>query len=407
MTFPKRILSVLAVTTGLLGVQTASAQQEVTFALATPLSGPWARLGELSRMGAEMAVQDINNAGGIKALGGAKVRLVVTDVGDSPEKAKNAAERLLASNPNISGGVGAYVSSFTLALTEVTERAKVPWLTLSFASSVTGRGFKFVFQTSPTAEQQAVDSLPTILKMAKDATGKQPTRVGIVMDNTASPVNFTKPMREGLVGKLGLNLVVDQVFTPPLSDAGPLVQQVRAGRPEFLLLLPTAVPDIKLSLEKLTEFGLPRERLPLIGNGGPMGSPDLLNVIGKEQLENMMFITANWPSKGQEALQEEFKKRTGQPWMPLDSISNYGHIWILKEAAEMAASADPVKINDALHRMDLTTGPAKFFPGGRIKFAENGRREDAPLVIVQWQKGVPVTVYPPDAATAKPVWPKQ
>ncbi|MGE0502067.1 MAG: ABC transporter substrate-binding protein [Rhizobiaceae bacterium] len=384
----------------------AHAADDVTLGLAMPLSGPWARLGELSRMGAEMAVEDINAAGGVKALGGAKLRLVVTDVGDSPEKAKNAAEQLLAANPNLSGGIGAYVSSFTLALTEVTERAQIPWVTLSFASSITSRGFNFVYQTSPTAEKQAVDALPTIMKLAEEAVGEKPDRVGIVMDNTASPVNFTKPMREGLVDELGLELVVDQIFTPPLSDAGPMVQQVRTARPDFLLLLPTAVPDIKLSLEKLTEFGLTRDRLPVIGNGGPMGSPDLLNIIGKEQLENMMFITANWPSSAQQELQESFKQRTGQPWMPLDSISTYGHVWVLKEAVEMAASPDPVKVNQALKEMDLTTGPAEFFPGGRIKFAENGRREDAPLVIVQWQKGVPVMVFPPEGATAEPIWPK-
>jgi len=58
--------------------------------------------------------------------------------------------------------------------------------------------------------------------------------------------------------------------------------------------------------------------------------------------------------------------------------------------------------------MDLTTGPAaKTFPGGHIRFDENGRRIGAPLVIVQWQNGEPVTVYPPEAAFSKPVWPKR
>ncbi len=58
----------------------------VTFAMISPLSGPWAREGELQRGGAEMAIDDINAAGGIKALGGAKVRLVQYDAGDWPRK---------------------------------------------------------------------------------------------------------------------------------------------------------------------------------------------------------------------------------------------------------------------------------------------------------------------------------
>jgi branched-chain amino acid transport system substrate-binding protein len=127
-------------------VPSIAQQKEVTFALITPLSGAWARLGELSRKGAELAVEDINKSGGIKALGGATVRLVVADAGDSPEKSKTAAQRLLSQEPDIVGGAGAYVSSFTLAVTEVTERAGVPWFTLSYADSITGRGFKYVYR---------------------------------------------------------------------------------------------------------------------------------------------------------------------------------------------------------------------------------------------------------------------
>lgn len=380
--------------------------KDVTIAIIQPLSGPWARLGELSRLGAQIAVEDVNNAGGIKSMGGAKLRLVVADGGDKPDTFKNAAQRLLSQEPDIVGGIGAYVSSFTLAVTEVTERAGVPWLTLSYAPSVTGRGFKHVFATSPTADQQAKEGMPAILAMAESATGKKPKTVGIVMDNTPSPVGFTKGMREGGLKALGLDLVVDEQFTPPLSDAAPLMQKVRAARPEFLLLLLTATPDIKLTTEKLTEIGLPRSRMPLVNNGGVLGSPDLLKVMGKDILEGSLFITANWGAKGQEAFIADFKKRTGEAWITQDSISNYGHVMLLAAALEKAGAADKAKVSQALHDLDLTDGAARFFPGGRVRFDEKGLRQDAPLVIVQWQNGVPVTVFPPASAQAQPVWPK-
>src|SRR5690606_871417 len=152
-------LSVLALAASGSGTGVAAAQEQVVMALAMPLSGAWARIGEVSRAAAECAVADINAGGGIEALGGAKVNLVVADVGGSPESAKNAAERLLADHPEISGGVGAYVSSFTLPLTEVTERAGIPWLTLSYSDRITGRGYKHVFMTSPTSVKQAEDAL--------------------------------------------------------------------------------------------------------------------------------------------------------------------------------------------------------------------------------------------------------
>ena len=143
--------------------------KEVKIALVVPLSGPWARQGILEQMGAEMAIEDVNKAGGIKALGGAKLKLVLYDTGDTAEKAKNAAQRLVAQEPDVVGGIGCWLSSFTLAVTEVTERAELPWLTLSYSDLITGRGFKYVFQTSPTAEAQATALLPRVVDLASKA----------------------------------------------------------------------------------------------------------------------------------------------------------------------------------------------------------------------------------------------
>ena len=366
----------------LVAAGTAGAQaKEVKVAMIAPMSGPWARQGKLMQLGADMPIDDINAQGGIKALGGAKLRLVVLDAGDSAEKAKNAAQRLVAQEPDVVGGTGAWLSSFTLAVTEVTERAKIPWLTLSYSDLITERGFEYVFQTSPTAGTQAKNALPALLDLAEKATGKRPTTVGIISDNTASPISFMKPMREGGLEKLGLKLVVDEIFTPPLSDATPLVQKVRSARPEVLLMLPTSVPDDSLVLQKLKEFGLTRDRLPVVGNGAHLGSPDLLNTVGKELLEGMMTIVANWPIKGQEEIMQRFRKRTNEPFMTQDSICTYGDMWIFKEALEKAGAADRAKVAEAIRAMDTATGPARYFAGGRVKFEKNGRRAEAPVVV--------------------------
>src|SRR5204862_3688346 len=88
-----------------LRVGTAWAQaKSVKMAMIAPLSGPWARQGQLLRQGAEMAIDEINQKGGIAKLGGAKFELVVADAGDSTEKAKNAAQRRLSDRPDLIGG---------------------------------------------------------------------------------------------------------------------------------------------------------------------------------------------------------------------------------------------------------------------------------------------------------------
>jgi branched-chain amino acid transport system substrate-binding protein len=389
-------------------ILSARAQEKsIKMAMIAPLSGPWARQGQLLRQGADMAIDEINQSGGIKSLGGAKFELVVGDAGDSTEKAKNAAQRLLAEQPDLIGGFGSWLSSFTLAVTEVTERAQLPWLTLSYSDAITGRGFKFVFQTSPTADWQAAQTLPTTLDLAEKATGKRPKTIGILQDNTASPVSFGKYLREGGgLEKAGLKPIVDETFTPPLSDATPLVSKIRSAKPDFVLMLSSAMPDVKLILEKLDEFRLARGKIPLIGNGAPYGSPELLTSIGPELLEGFLFSVANWPLKGQEEFIEAFKKRTGEPFATQDALCGYGHTWILKEGLEAAGAADKIKVAEAIRKMNLTEGPAaRSFPGP-IKFDDKGRRENVPMVFAQWQKGIPITVFPEDRAMAKAFWPK-
>jgi len=389
-----------------LRVGTARAQaKSVKMAMIAPLSGPWARQGQLLRQGAEMAIDEINQKGGIQKLGGAKFELVVADAGDNTEKAKNAAQRLLSDQPDLIGGFGSWLSSFTLAVTEVTERAQLPWLTLSYSDAITNRGFKFIFQTSPTAEWQAAQTGPTAIKLAEAATGKSPKTVGLIQDNTAAPTSFGKQLREGGgFADAGLKPVVDQIFTPPLSDATPLVEKVRSAKPDFLLLLTSAMPDLKLVLEKLDEFKLIK-RLPLVGNGAPFGVPELASTIGTDLLEGLLFSVANWPLKGQEEFIESFKKRTHEPWLTQDGLCGYGHTWILKEALESAGAADKLKVAEAIRAMNLTTGPAALSFPGPIKFDDKGRRQGVPMIFAQWQNGVPISVYPTDRALAKPFWP--
>jgi len=82
-------------------------------------------------------------------------------------------------------------------------------------------------------------------------------------------------------------------------------------------------------------------------------------------------------------------------------------MWILKEAIERAGAADRIKVADAIRTMNLTTGPAALSFPGPIRFDENGRRQDVPMIFAQWQNGVPVTVFPPELALAKPYWLKE
>ena len=383
----------------------AADAQEVEIAMLVPLSGAWAQQGILERAGAQMAIDDINQAGGIKVLGGVKLKLLEFDTGSTAETAKNAAQRMLSENPDLIGGFGCWLSTFTLAATEVTERANLPWFTLSYSDAITDRGFKYVFQTAPTANTQAEQIVPFLMKLAQSATEKRPSKVAIIGDNTAASVSFLKPIKDHILTQEKLSAVVEKIYTPPLSDATTLVQPVRAARPDFVMLLSTSDGDDKMLTDTFAQYGMPATKLPLIGNGGHWAVPELLKNAGANILQDVMIGLANWPGKNLAELSDRYVKRSGNPWFGHNEIFAYAHVQMLAWAANKAGAADREKVAEAIRAMDVTDGPAAYFPGHHIKFDDKGRRVGAQLVIVQWQDGKPVTVFPEDMAAAKPVWP--
>ena len=184
------------------------------------------------------------------------------------------------------------------------------------------------------------------------------------------------------------------------------MQKVRSARPEILLLIPTAVSDDKLMLEKLNEFGLGKGRLPVIANGAHIGAPELLRNVGAELLEGLMFIVANWGAKGQEKIIEEFKKDTGEPWMTQDSMCTYGDLMIFKEALEVAGKADRKAVAEAIRKMDTTTGPAHYFPGGRVKFCRTAAATAPPSSSCSGRRACRWWCSRNSPRSPAPVWPK-
>jgi branched-chain amino acid transport system substrate-binding protein len=380
----------------------ACAASEVKIAVIVPLSGRWARQGELYKAGSEMAVDEINAQGGIKALGGAKLVLVPADAGDSVQKATSAAQRAL-SGGGITAAQGAWLSSFTLGATEVSERLGIPWLTHSWADKITDRDFRYVFQSSSVSSRLAEQGVEQAVALGKEA-GVTVQRVALVGDNTAAIVDYFKALRETILPKFNLHIVLDEVFTPPLPDATGVVQKLREARPDLLFNGATAHSDVVTLLQKMREFGV---RVPMIGLGAQFTTREFRDGVGAELIEGLMGTVASHTLKGQEELARRFQERTGEPWMTQDTVSGYAEIWIVKEGLEKAASADPAKLREALATLELRQGPAaQALLPGHIRFNAQGRRVDAVPVLVQWQSGVPYTVYPAAGAARQAVWPK-
>src|SRR3569833_1656326 len=360
----RRTVRAGAAAVGLSRIARAQAPGEIKVGLIVPLSGIYTRPDQVMKMGAEMGIEHVNAQGGIKALGGAKLKLVVIDCGDTTEKAKNAAQRMVAQEADLVAATGAYLSSFTLAVTEVTERAQLPVLTLSYSDLQTDRGFKFIFQTAAPASVQSMLGLPELMKLAETASGTRPKTVALLMDNTAPTVATAKALKEKLLAQEGLQLVVEEVWPPPLADATPLIQKVRSARPDLLLFMPNAVSDAKLGLEKINEFGLGQGKIPTVSFSISIAEPDMLQSVSTEAVQGIMTIVANRGSKGHESLIAELKAKYREPWMTQNVISTYGDMWLMKEALEKAGKADRNAVAQAFRTK--AAGPSKYYPGGQL-----------------------------------------
>lgn len=389
------LLAAVAMAAAMPGAR-AEDQAPVAVSLVVPLSGLYARGGLLEKSGAEIAVDEINAAGGITALNGAKIELKVHDAGESVESAVQAATRTIDNDKPVAG-IGAWVSSFTLGVTEVSERRKVPWLTLSFADTITNRDFQYVYQTSPVASVFASQGLVGF-KAMMEAGGRKADTVGLLGDSTAAVKPFMDAVRNVIAPKLGMKVVVDETWTSPLADAAVLSQKVAAASPDFVFVGTASVSDAQQILQSNRGFGV---KAPHLAGGGYAVMPEFVKTVGVETAEGLMSIVPAHPLAASKDLERRFVERTGEPFMTIDSLAGYYNVWIIKAAIEAAGKADPEAVNAALKSLELTEGPAVQALGVKsISFDEKGRRRNALPVIVQWQDGVPVTVYPLDIASA-------
>lgn len=374
----------------------AFAQQNVNIGLLAPFSGLWAEQGRLMRIGAEMAIDDINSQGGIKSLGGAKLKLVIADTGATTETATNAAQRLLGSG-NISALDCCWLSSFTLAAREIAERAHVPLLTFASNDDIVKGGYKYIFRSGTGTDLQVRTSV-VLIKEAAAKNGHTIKTAALVGDNTAVTVSYFKNLNE-VLPKNGVKILVNKVWTPPLSDAIPVAAAVKEASPDVIFLGTTTFDDSVAIIRGLNAVKLKR---PILGTGAQFLTPEFYKALGPEAIDGVMATQGSAITKDPFAAEflQRFKKKTGEGWTTHNTTSSYAEMWIIKDAIEQAKSADPSKVRDALASIHLTKPPPTAFLGTDVKFQADGQNTGALNFIVQWQHGSPVLVSPPQVATA-------
>lgn len=401
-----RLAAAVALAAGLIVTAGCTAQSPngdvdpVRIGLVIHQTGPFADLGRMELIGAKLAVEEINASGGIKSLGGAPIELVVEDAGESAGTAVSAFNRALDKGVVAVEGTG--VSSTTLAITEVAERRQVPVLSVAFEDSITERGFQYSFVTSPKLSE-VTEMWVNALDDLSAASGNDIERVMIISGVGVAASGPAAAVREQFAPEMGWDIVGDvTVEENSLADATPIVEQVHATNPQYLLI-GAGVSDIQKISRKQVERGM--KPVPWVLTGAQYLGQAFLDALGEDAVEGSMGIAASAPFKDQSELAERIRA-AGDPFPQQYHLVPYSHIHLFAEALEDAGSADSTDIRNALASIDVAAVPASAaWPAQRMRFDDTGRAVDRQAVLVQWQRGKTVTVYPTELAEGAPLFP--
>ncbi len=370
----------------------AGAADAVKIGILVPLSGPTAQFGINIRNGVELALEDVKAAGGIKSLG-ADVELVYADV-PAPSAAASAVQRLI-SQDGVVGVIGSFVSSITLAASEVTERAGVPMITHSFADQITGRGYKFIFQVANKASTFGEKQFDDAIDLAKRA-GTPVSKVAILYEDTAYGTAQAKGLRDA-ANKRGVNIVLDESYPLNLTDAAPLVNKLRASGAE--LVFPVSYfNDALLIIRTMRQQKLD---IPIVGGAAGYIIPDFKKGLGEFAEGVYSIAPANYDAIP--SLAARYKAKYGT-FMAHESLMYGAAFEHMVKAIDQAKSRDPEKIRDAIASLRKCDGFSAGLPGGCTAFDANGLTSVAFPVFVQWRGDDLVTVFPPDVAKAHAIW---
>jgi len=376
------------------------------------VTGALAEPGQACRIGAQMAADAINAAGGIKALGGAKLELLLGDTQTKPDVARAEAERVI--NAGAQMLMGTFNSGDTAAIVPVAQQRRIPFLVdISAADPITANVAKsvregqqkvqYVYRNFPTGSSFGVRAVQYFTEIFKEAN-VSPKRVVLMHANDLFGQNQAKGFLAAHAAARPAWEIVETIPWPePPSDLSTEVSRAKAAKPDIIAPI-TRPASAQLLLPELR-----KQRVEIMGVVGP-GSPGLYEAgqlaVLKDDLEHVM-TSVPWPNfKNPRTLQvaEEYKKRSGGKTFDTNSGYSYDGMFLIADFLERAKSTDPDAIVDAMKKTSYTGGLMVY--AGPIRFNELGDNPNAIPAMIQILKQRPVVVWPKDASQQKFVFPR-
>jgi branched-chain amino acid transport system substrate-binding protein len=367
----------------------------VKLGIVHPVSGALSYSGQQGRLGAVMAIDEINAAGGIKALNGAKIEAVLGDAQSTPEGGNAEVEKM--NSAGVAAIVGGYGSSICLAASQTAARYDLPYVVdVGVVDAIVTRGLKNTFRFGPgfgVIAKTALDNLVTI----NDLAGKPAKTVMIVHEDSAFGSGLAKLLNDQLPGR-GFQ-VLDTISHPtPTRDFNNVVLKIRAQAPDLV------VPANYYNEYVLLARTMQQQRIRSKGIYSVLGGAASSYKFVKEFPEAAQYIMDcnHWfdPRSAKSAALRKKVEEKGE-FYTYEVYMNYSCILLVADALERAASTDRAKLITAL---ESSTFSGHVMPYGPTKFV-NGQNQGAAPVNTQVLGNDIQVILPESFASAKPVFP--
>jgi branched-chain amino acid transport system substrate-binding protein len=377
-----------------------------------PLSGNAASAGVHAKAAIETAVEIINNGHpglgnlpvtkgpGLPGLGGAKVEVVFADNQGSPATGQNQALRLITEEKVVALS-GAYQSGITLTTSAIAEKYGIPYLNgESVAASLTERGFKWFFRTTPIASDFAKIYLDFLKDMK--AAGAKTDNVAIVHENTEYGTSVASVITS-VFKENGLSIAQDIAYNANTTDVQSQVLQLKDKKPDVVIMVCYQSDAI---LYAKTMQALDYKPPMMVADNAGFSDPSFIKSVGKlaQGVFNRSSFAIGPPGSPSFLINEMYKKRSGDDMDDTAARQMQG-FFVLIDAIDRAGSTEPAKIQAALKATDLK--PDQLIMGYKgVKFDDKGQNILAAGLVIQLQDGENyVPVWPKNQAKTAPVMP--
>lgn len=397
------------------GSAPAAFPKEIALGAVYPLTGSQAPTGLDLKNGIDLAVELINggkadfnlplvkDGGGLKNLGGAKLKIVYGDSQADPQKGQSETERLITSE-KVTAMLGAYNSAVTATASQAAERLAIPFVNPESSSpTLVTNGYKWFFRSTPDDSMFAENFFQFLDDAAKKFPGKVTKKVAILHtdDLFGSDVNkFSRQFAE----QYKYEVLTNAAYKANTPDLGSEIQRLKASGASILIEA-SYLPDATLAIKGLKQQDVNFQGI--LGMDAGFVDTKFIPNVGKdtEGLISREVWAKDLSSKKPlvKQVNDLFKSKYGTD-MNGSSARAFTGVFVLADAINRAASLEPAKIQAALQKTDLK-GEQLIMPWDGVAFDARGQNTKGRGIMVQIQKGEYVTVWPLELASKELIWP--